>query len=121
MLLENYRDSKLKVLYQKLTRSDFKGGMDDEYIVTLLYAMRCLDSSMRNYDQIPERHFVDYAKELIRIYETCENEEMNNTSIMAYARAMLKCMKEKQLKYKDIHKMSTWDLINSVNAYVTQI
>ena len=118
MLLENYRDSKLKELYRRLTRSDLKGGMEDEYIVTLLYAMRCLDSSMKDYDLIPEKYFVNYAKELIRIYETCESEGTNNISIMAYARAMLRYMKEKQLKYKDIHKMSTYDLINSVSEYL---
>ena len=120
MLLENILDSKLMALYQALTKSDFKGNIADEYVVSLLYAMRCLDSSIKEYEEIPHRHFVDYAKEVIRIYETCEDEYINNTSIKAWSKALLRCMKEMKLKYRDIHKMSTYDLIKLVDGYVEQ-
>ncbi len=114
MLLENYRDNKLMVLYQKLTRSDFKGNPQDEYIVTLLYALRCIDNCNRNDNMVPEKKYVDFAKEIIRIYETCEDQQANNVSIMAWTKAMLKYMKKMKLRYKDIHKMSACDLINNV-------
>ena len=40
---EHYRDKKLKQLYQTLTRSDFAGDFEDDYVLSVLYAMRCID------------------------------------------------------------------------------
>jgi len=114
MILENYVDSKLTVLYEKLTRTDFSGNPSDEYVVSLLYAMRCLDSCIKDYETIPKRYYVPFAKEIIRIYETCEDQQSNNVSIMAWTKAMLKYMKKMKLRYMDIHKMSTCYLINNV-------
>ena len=114
---EHYRDKKLKQLYQTLTRSDFAGDFEDDYVLSVLYAMRCIDCHQSPSFKIPERHYVDLAKEIIRVYDTSEEADLDDLSIYAFTRALMTYMKENDLKYKDIHKMSTLRLLNELSVY----
>ena len=64
MILENYRDRKLKELYQVITRSDFKGNLEDDYMLSVMYAMRCIDRIQENDPFIKENDYVNVAKEI---------------------------------------------------------
>ena len=114
---EHYRDKKLKQLYQTLTRSDFAGDFEDDYVLSVLYAMRCIDCHQSPSFKIPERHYVDLAKEIIRVYDTSEEADLDDLSIYAFTRALMAYMKENDLRYKDIHKMSTLRLLNELSVY----
>ncbi len=117
---EHYRDKKLKQLYQTLTRSDFAGDFEDDYVLSVLYAMRCIDCHQSPSFKIPERHYVDLAKEIIRIYDTSEEADLDDLSIYAFTRALMTYMKEKDLAYRDIHKMSTIRLLKEVAVYLNR-
>ena len=117
---EHYRDKKLKQLYQTLTRSDFAGDFEDDYVLSVLYAMRCIDCHQSPSFKIPERHSVDLAKEIIRIYDTSEEADLDDLSIYAFTRALMAYMKEKDLDYRDIHKMSTIRLLKEVAVYLNR-
>ena len=118
MILENKRDQKLLQLYEMLTRSDFAGEMKDEFCVCLLYIVRCLDSAQKAERTIEKKHLMGVAKEVARVYETSEKEEFKHISIMAWAKAMIEYMKDSGLGYKDLHKMSTYDLKKAVEMYI---
>ena len=118
MLMEKYLDNRLMVLYQKLTKSDFKGNVENEYIVSLLYALRCIDRCNRNNILIPEKKYVSYAREIIRIYETCEEQGTDRNSIMAWTKSIFSYIATNKADYKMIHKMSTVDLINELSKYM---
>ncbi len=118
MILENIRDKKLLELYEMLTRSDFEGEMKDEFVVSILYTVKCLDSIQKTERIIKKNHLMGVAKEVARLYETSEKEEFRHISIMAWAKAMIEYMKDSGLGYKDIHKMGTYDLKKAVEAYI---
>ena len=120
MFQEHYRDKKLKQLYQTLTRSDFAGDFEDDYVLSVLYAMRCIDCHQSPSFKIPERHYVELAKEIIRIYDTSEEADLDDLSIYAFTRALMAYMKEKDLDYRDIHKMSTIRLLKEVAVYLNR-
>ncbi len=113
MILENYRDIKLKQLYQALTRSDFNGNIEDDYMLSVMYAMRCIDCNQGKGIKIPEKHYVPLAKEIIRVYDTSEK-DLEDLSIMSFTRLLLDYMKMSGRKYPDIHRMSTVDLMNEM-------
>ena len=87
MILENIRDKKLLELYEILTRSDFEGEMKDEFVVSILYIVKCLDSIQKGERTVKKNHLMGVAKEVARVYETSEKEEFKHISIMAWARA----------------------------------
>ncbi len=118
MILENIRDRKLLELYEMLTRSDFKGEMKDEFVVSLIYTLRCLDSIQKAERVIEKRYLLGVAKEVTRIYETSEKEQLNHISIMAWAKAMIRYMKETDKGYKEVHRMGTYDLMKDVEKYI---
>ena len=107
MILDNYVDNRMMKLYEILTNTDFKGNIKDERVISLLYTMRCIDKCINEFDPIDRKYYILIAKEINRLYSTCEERQSNNVSIMAWTRATLKCLKEKDLKYKQIHKMNT--------------
>ncbi len=117
MILEHYRDAKLKELYQKITRSDFKGDFEDDYVLCVMYAMRCIDRNQGKGIDIPENEYVPLAKEIIRIYETSEERDLEDLSIMSFTKKLFAYMKVQKKRYKDIHKMSTIDLMNELDRY----
>ena len=112
MLLENYRDRKLKELYQALTRSDFNGNVEDEYVVSLLYVMMCIDP-LQDHETIRERNYVDIAKEIIRVYDE-SSRQYEEVSLMIWTSSLMRYMKEKKKTYRDIHRMSSIDLLNEL-------
>ena len=118
MILDNYVDNRMMKLYEILTNTDFKGNIKDERVISLLYTMRCIDKCINEFDPIDRKYYILIAKEINRLYSTCEERQSNNVSIMAWTRAMLKCLKEKDLKYKQIHKMNTYDLSEMVSEYI---
>ena len=113
MILEHYRDVKLKQLYQMLTKSDFNGNFEDDYMLSVMYAMRCIDCNQGKGITIPEKHYVALAKEIIRVYDTSEK-DLEDLSIMVFTKNLLDYMKMCDKKYCDIHKMSTADLMNEI-------
>ncbi|MBR4485755.1 MAG: hypothetical protein IKO97_11165, partial [Erysipelotrichaceae bacterium] len=78
---------------------------------------RCIDCHQSSSFKIPERHYVDLAKEIIRVYDTSEEADLDDLSIYAFTRALMAYMKENDLRYKDIHKMSTLRLLNELSVY----
>ena len=118
MLLENIRDRKLKQLYQMLTNSDFKGNFEEDYTLCLLYAMRCIDVCQNQGFLIEEKHYVDIAKEIIRIYDTSDQYNYENISIMSWTKALLDYMKKYSRSYRDIHRMNCFDLLNAVMEFI---
>ena len=114
MLMENYRDRKLLELYQILTGSDLKEEIKDEFVICTLYAMRCIDTGRKTYD-VDRNHFIGIAKEALRIYE---NEILKDEtySLEGCIERLLRCMKEKDLNYRQIHRMSTFELCEMVNG-----
>ena len=105
MLLEHYRDDKLKKLYQMLTRSDFKGNFEDNYILSVLYAMACIDRCQEKDCFLKEKDYVILGKEIIRIYDTSED-RYDDYSIYLFTKALLKYMKEEKKRAADIHRTS---------------
>jgi len=53
-----------------------------------------------------------------RIYETSEKEQLNHISIIAWAKAMIRYMKETDKGYKEVHRMGTYDLMKDVEKYI---
>ena len=120
MILENVRDKKLMQLYETLTRSDFEGSIQDEYVICLLYTIRCLDSLQKTDRFIKKKDMMNIAKEIFRIYETSEK-DYEDISIMAYTKGLFNYMKSEGLEYKDIHSMNTYDLLNNVKEYLSNL
>ena len=108
MILEHYRDRPLLKLYTMLTRSDLAGELEDEYVICVLYALRCIDVNRKLYDS-KGGQIVLLAKEAVRI---CDGEDP--IPIDLGVRGLLKYMKEDGLSVKQIHRMSTCDLKRNV-------
>ena len=119
MLAEHYRDVKLKELYYMLTRSDFNGDLKDEYVICLLYAMRCIDRCQGDEALIREKDYVNLAKEIIRIYESADEGDMDHVSIMTWTRGLFSYMRDSGRSYQDVHKMSCYDLLDHVIPYIS--
>ena len=96
-----------------LTKSDFNGNFEDDYMLSVMYAMRCIDCNQGKGITIPEKQYVPLAKEIIRVYDTSEK-DLEDLSIMAFAKSLLEYMKICGKKYPDIHRMSTIDLMNEM-------
>ena len=118
LLLEHIRDKKLKQLYQALTQSDFNGNYEDDYVLSLLYAMRCIDVCQSEEKVAQEREYVDLAKEIIRIADTSDEEDLEDVSILSWTRALFEFMKEEGKTYKDVHRMSAYVLFREVSAFI---
>ena len=120
MILEHVRDKKLKQLYQVLTRSDFNGNFEDDYVLSVLYAMRCIDVCQSKEKVCQERDYVDLAKEIIRIYDASDEQDFEDISIESWTRALFDFMKKRKLSCRDIHRMNSYDLIHGVYAFIGQ-
>lgn len=112
------RDNKLIELYKLLTGSDFKGSYEDTYIVELLYALMCVDlaSDFHNLKFMADVMY-DLAIEIIRIFETDDNKP-SSFSIDNWTYALIQYMKNENVDYKAVHKMSTVELRDNVRKYL---
>ena len=120
MILENYRDRKLKELYQVITRSDFMGNLEDDYMLSVMYAMRCIDRIQENDPFIKENDYVNVAKEIIRIYDSVQGNDYEDLSIEVWTRALMTYMRKEDKKYRDIHRSSSFDLMKDVIPYIKE-
>ncbi|MCR4634318.1 MAG: hypothetical protein K5648_09360 [Erysipelotrichaceae bacterium] len=118
LILEHIRDKKLRQLYQALTRTDFNGNYEDDYVLSVLYAMRCIDVCQSQKAVCKERDYVDLAKEIIRISDVSEENDFEEISIMSWTRALFDYMKENGKAYRDIHRMNSYDLVKGVYEFV---
>ena len=118
LILEHIRDRKLKQLYQALTRSDFSGNYEDDYVLSVLYAMRCIDVCQSQQTVCREKDYVDLAKEIIRISDVSEENDFGEISIMSWTRALFDYMRQNEKAYKDIHRMNSYDLVKGVYEFV---
>ena len=118
MILEHIRDRKLKQLYQALTRSDFSGNYEDDYVLSVLYAMRCIDVCQSQQTVCREKDYVDLATEIIRISDVSEENDFGEISIMSWTRALFDYMRQNEKAYKDIHRMNSYDLVKGVYEFV---
>ena len=118
MILENIRDKKLLELYKALTRSDFKGTMNDNYVIRLLYSTMVFDlkanSSAHSYN---ETHSLQFGKELIRVYDEKTYDELDNWSIELWCEALLRMIEVEGLSYQDIHKLNARELKLKIAEY----
>lgn len=118
MILENIRDKKLLELYIALTRSNFKGAMNNSYVVRLLYALLCVDIKAKERGlSMAGNRMLDYAKEIIRIYDVKEYNETDDYSVEVLTDSMLNLMENEKLTYSDIHKMNARELKDNVCKY----
>lgn len=111
MILENIRDKKLLDLYVALTKSDFKGYMNDTYVVRLLYGMLCFDSAL--YERkisMDKNKMLDFAKEVIRAYDEMVYNESDKFSIEVLTNLMIDYIQKQGKTYDDIHKMNSRQL-----------
>lgn len=115
------RDAKLLQLYQALTKSDMKGNYEDTYIIEMLFTVLVIDMIENDgkKTEMKPKNMVNLAKEIVRIYET-DHSELSYYSVRNWTESMLDYMKDKNKKYSDIHKMSTYNLRKEVSAYLRQ-
>lgn len=113
---ENERDKKVLQLYTVLSHSDFKGNYEDTYIIELVFALMCLDLIANSKDglELNPKEFILLSKELVRIIDI--DGELDIYSFANWAQAMIKYMKENNVKPNQIHKMNTYDLRKSVEV-----
>lgn len=113
------RDRKLLQLYIALTRSDLKGNYEDTYMIELLFTILVIDLIVNSGEEtdMKAKDIVNLAKEIVRIYET-EDDKLSYFSIRNWTESLLDYMKAEKKKYKDIHRMNTYDLRKEVSAYL---
>ena len=121
MILDNIRDTKLMQLYTALTHSDFKGNYEDTFIIEMLFAVLVIDliANGSRKENMKAGDMVNLAKEVLRIYET-DDGEMSYLSIRNWTEGLMEYMEENNKRYKDIHKMATYDLRKEVREYLKQ-
>ena len=119
--MDSVRDAKLLQLYQALTKSDMKGNYEDTYIIEMLFTVLVIDMIENDgkKTEMKPKNMVNLAKEIVRIYET-DHSELSYYSVRNWTESMLDYMKDKNKKYSDIHKMSTYNLRKEVRAYLRQ-
>ena len=121
MILENIRDRKLIELYQMLTRSDMNGNAKDSWVVKMLYALNCVDELVAKSGVISKKEYVIFAKEVVRISETEDNEGENLLiSLPAWTVGLMEYMKKTKKKMKQIHSMSGYDLMMDVKQIINE-
>lgn len=109
--IENVRDSKLIQLYVALTGSNLDGDVREEEVVKLLYAMLCIEKGRGyniDYSKVfaNKKDLVLIAKELVRIYDTPINCEVDTYPMITLASMLLNYMQRNEYSYKDIHSIS---------------
>ncbi len=117
MILENIMNNRVTQLYEMLTKSDFKGNVEDEYVVSLTYVMMCIDRCVNDQISFDRKHYVLLAREIIRIHDT----GAEDVSYMVLTRAMIDYMKKKGKKYREIHSMNSYDLLNGVMEHMQEV
>lgn len=121
MILENVRDKKLLELYAMLTRSDFKGNMNDTFVVRMLYATMCIEIALNEsrYNsklQLNKNDILNCAKEVIRVYDEKLYDESDNYSIEVLACALIDYMYYEDIDYSKVHSQNGRELkINLMN------
>ena len=115
MILENCRDKELMKLYQMLSGSDLEGNFKNTWVISMLYALQCVDCFFNESGMITKKEYVVLAKELLRISETKDNEGRNELiSLPTWAVGLYDYMKESGKRVKDIHSMNSYELMTSV-------
>ena len=115
MILENYRDKELMKLYQMLSGSDLEGNFKNGWVISMLYALQCVDCFFNESGMISKKEYVVLVKELLRISETKDNEGKNEfISLPTWAVGLYDYMKESGKRVKDIHSMNSYELMTSV-------
>lgn len=121
MILENIRDRKLIELYQMLTRSDMNGNAKDSWVVKMLYALNCVDELVAKSGVISKKEYVIFAKEVVRISETEDNDGKSLLiSLPAWTVGLMEYMKKTKKKMKQIHSMSGYDLMIDVKQVINE-
>ena len=121
MILENIRDKKLIELYQMLTRSDMNGNIKDGWVIKMLYALNCVDSLVSQSGVISSKEYVVFAKEVVRISETEDNDGENlYISLPVWTVGLMEYMKKTGMKMKQIHSMSGYELMMNVKKLINE-
>ena len=121
MILENIRDRKLIELYQMLTRSDMNGNIKDGWVIKMLYALNCVDALISQSGIISKKEYVIFAKEVVRISETEDNDGENMyISLPVWTVGLMEYMKKTGKTMKQIHSMSAYDLMSDVKGVINE-
>lgn len=110
----NKEDEMLMQLYRLIVNSDLKGNISNDYNLTVLYALRCIDVNQYRYKVCDNKDMIKLAKEIIRIYEYSPMVLLEYVSIEQWSESLLKFMKENKFRYEDIRKISSKDLIGKL-------
>lgn len=115
------KENKIIVLYHTLTGSNFKGEYEDTYTIELLFTLLNIDliANSEEPSELGSDEMLLFAKEIIRIYETDDN-EFSYYSIRNWVEAMFEYMKVEKKVYADIFKTNTYDLRNEISKYLKQ-
>lgn len=118
-MFKRYKENKIFNLYKLLTNSDFKGNYDDTYSVELLFTLLNIDLIVNGNDEIEmnKEEMIDLGKEIIRIYESDDN-QFSYYSIRNWTEAILEYMYKENKDYSYILKRNTYDLRNEVSRYL---
>ena len=105
-------DEMLMMLYMKMTGSNLMGDFEDDYVLSVLYAMRCVDCFRNMYNVIKPSETAAIGKLVLDIYESSPSLNMDYVSIEAWCQMLMNYMDDNKLRLKKIIAMDRNKLLN---------
>ena len=115
---ETEENQLLTLVYVHMTRSDLKGYFEDDYYVSVIYAMRCIDIYRKDYDIFKANETAAAGVLLLKIYESSELINMPYISFDSWAWALHQYMYDNLLELKDVQEEDRFKLVNILKKYL---